>query len=109
LRSLISRSRRTSWEHGIAGEVSLRALAEDFVKVLPAGQYVKHGVYGFGTITVADAERTTIDFDEHGVKKFVTSLMVCELAGDVPPRPSRSNRRKKSAVTAGSRVSPASK
>jgi hypothetical protein len=106
---MISRSRPTSWEHGTAGEVSSRALEEGFVKVLPAGQYVKHGVYGFGTITVADAERTTIDFDEHGVKKFVTSLMVCELAGDVPPRPSRSKRRKKSAVAAGSKLAPASK
>lgn len=70
------------------------------MKVLTAGQYIKHGVYGFGTITEADAERTTIDFDDHGVKKFVTSMMVCELAGDAPARPARSKRRKKSAGAA---------
>jgi hypothetical protein len=109
LRNLLSRPRPASWEHGTAGAVSSRALEEGFVKVLSAGQSVKHGVYGFGTITEADAERTTIDFDEHGVKKFVTSMMVCDLAGDAPPRPPRSKRRKKSAVAAGAKVTPASK
>ena len=79
------------------------------MKVLPAGQYIKHGVYGFGTITDADAERTTIDFDEHGVKKFVTSMMVCELAGDAPPRPARSKRRKKPATAATAKAAPAAK
>ncbi len=79
------------------------------MKVLAAGQYIKHGVYGFGTITEADSERTTIDFDDHGVKKFVTSMMVCELAGDAPPRPARSKRRKKSVTAAGAKATPASK
>ena len=79
------------------------------MKVLPAGQYIKHGVYGFGTITDADAERTTIDFDEHGVKKFVTSMMVCELAGDAPPRRARSKRRKKPATDAPAKARPATK
>ncbi len=79
------------------------------MKVLAAGQYIKHGVYGFGTITEADSERTTIDFHDHGVKKFVTSMMVCELAGDAPPRPARSKRRKKSAVAAAAKVAPARK
>jgi hypothetical protein len=65
------------------------------MKAIPAGQYIKHGIYGFGTITESDAERTTIDFDEHGVKKFVTSMMVVESAGEAPVRPSRSRRRKK--------------
>ncbi len=68
------------------------------VKVLTAGQYIKHGIYGFGTITEADADRTTIDFDDHGVKKFVTSMMVVELAGEAPARPPRSKRRKKPAA-----------
>lgn len=77
------------------------------MKVLPPGQYIKHGVYGFGTITEADAERTTIDFDEHGVKKFVTSMMVCELAGDAPPRPPRSKRRKKAVISATAKSAPA--
>lgn len=70
------------------------------MKAIPAGQYIKHGIYGFGTITESDSERTTIDFDDHGVKKFVTSMMVVELAGDAPVRPARSRRRKKVAAAA---------
>ena len=79
------------------------------MKLLAAGQYIRHGIYGFGTITEADAERTTIDFDHHGVKKFVTSLMVCELAGDAPSRPARSKRRKKTAVATSEKAAPAAK
>ena len=63
--------------------------------VLPEGQYIKHELYGFGVVTESDGERTTIDFDSHGKKKFVTSLMTAELVGEAPPRPARSRRRKK--------------
>jgi hypothetical protein len=96
-------------EIGAAGELSLRAPQEVSVKVLLAGQYIKHDMYGFGTITEADAERTTIDFDEHGIKKFVTSMMVCELAGDAPPRSAPSKRSKKSAGVTRAKAAPASK
>ena len=70
------------------------------MKALREGQYVKHFQYGFGWVTESDDERTSIDFNEHGPKKFVTSLMVVELAGDPPPRPSRTRRRKKLPVAA---------
>jgi hypothetical protein len=76
------------------------------MKVLPKGRYIKHAQYGFGVITEADAERTAIDFDIHGLKKFVTSLMVVELVDDAPPPTARSKRRRKvtaaAAVAAGS-------
>ncbi len=75
------------------------------MQVLPEGQYIKHEQYGFGVVTESDAERTTIDFDSHGKKKFVTSLMSAELVGEAPPRPSRSRRRKK--VTAAKPATPA--
>ena len=65
------------------------------MKALREGQYVKHFQYCFGWVTESDDERTSIDFNEHGPKKFVTGLMVVELAGDAPPRPSRTRRRKK--------------
>lgn len=94
---------------GAARRLALRPPGEGSVKVLPAGQYIKHGIYGFGTVTEADAERTTIDFDDHGVKKFVTSMMVCELAGDAPPRSARPKRRKKTAAAAAVKAAPASK
>ena len=69
------------------------------MKALREGQYVKHFQYGFGWVTESDDDRTSIDFSDHGLKRFVTSLMVVELAGDPPPRP-RTKRRKKLA-TAG--------
>ena len=61
---------------------------------LSAGQYIKHFQYGCGIITESDASRTTIDFDIHGIKKFVTSLMVVEPAEGIPPKRSRTKYRK---------------
>ncbi len=57
------------------------------------GQYIKHSQYGCGVVTESDSDRTTIDFDLHGLKKFVTSLMVVEPAEGTPPK--RSKRKKK--------------
>ena len=69
------------------------------VRALAEGQYVKHFQYGCGVVTESDAERTTIDFDLHGIKKFVTSLMVVDPAEGTPPKRSRSKRRKKPPAT----------
>jgi hypothetical protein len=66
----------------------LQVLKEDFVHILRPAQYLKHAQYGFGVVTQSNAERTTIDFDLHGTKKFVTSLMVVELMpGEHPGKP----------------------
>ncbi len=65
------------------------------MKALPEGRYIKHFQYGLGVITQSDDERTSIDFDLHGIKKFVTSLMIVEPAEGTPPKRSRSKRRKK--------------
>ncbi len=70
------------------------------MKALAEGQYVKHFQYGCGVIRESDDERTSIDFDLHGIKKFVTSLMVVEPAEGTPPKRSRSNRRKKATAAA---------
>ncbi|MBI3668382.1 MAG: hypothetical protein HY237_01160 [Acidobacteria bacterium] len=70
------------------------------MQVLPEGQYIKHEQYGYGVVTEADVERTTIDFDSHGKKKFVTSLMRAELVGEAPPKAARPRRRKKVSVEA---------
>jgi hypothetical protein len=63
------------------------------VQVLSAGQQVKHSQYGLGVVTDSDAERTAIDFDDHGKKLFVTSLMNAELIGEAPANPTRPKRR----------------
>jgi hypothetical protein len=65
------------------------------LKALAEGLYIKHFQYGLGVVTDSDAERTSIDFDLHGPKKFVTSIMVVEPAEGTPPKRSRSKRKKK--------------
>ena len=69
------------------------------MQILRQSQYVKHGQYGLGVVRDSDAERTTIDFDLYGLKKFVTPMMVVELlAGSAPAKPSTSGRPKKMAA-----------
>ncbi|HWY06473.1 MAG TPA: hypothetical protein VNY24_06405 [Candidatus Acidoferrales bacterium] len=73
---------------------------------LSTGQYIKHFQYGCGVITESKSDRTTIDFDAHGIKIFVTSLMVVELAEGTPPKRRRAKRPKppKPAPTLNARV-----
>jgi hypothetical protein len=67
------------------------------VQVLEEGQTVRHEQYGVGTVTESNADRTTIDFDDYGVKKFVTSIWSAEIIGDAPAeRPTRRRSRKSS-------------
>ena len=68
------------------------------MKALAEGLYIKHFQYGLGVVTDSDSERTSIDFNLHGPKKFVTSIMVVEPAEGTPPRRSRSKRKKKVTV-----------
>ena len=63
-----------------------------------AGQYVHHSKYGNGTIVERDDERTTIDFDTAGVKKFVTSLATLEAAEGVAPKKKRASSRRRKIV-----------
>ncbi len=70
------------------------------MKALQEGAYIKHFQYGLGVVTESDSERTSIDFDLHGMKKFVTSIMVVELAEGTPPKRSRAKRKKKAAAPA---------
>ena len=58
--------------------------------ILRQSQYLRHSTYGLGVVTESNAERTTIDFDDHGIKKFVTALMAVELLkGEAPSKPAR--------------------
>jgi len=65
---------------------------------LAEGLYIKHFQYGCGVVTESNVERTTIDFDTHGLKKFVTSMMVVEPAEGTPPKRPRAKRAKKVAA-----------
>ena len=56
------------------------------MEALPQGQYVRHYRYGFGLVTASNQEITSIDFESHGSKNFVTSLMDVEVSDLTPPK-----------------------
>ena len=66
------------------------------MQVLQEGQSIRHEQYGVGVVTESNFERTTIDFDSHGVKKFVTSIWIAELIGE--PTGVRPKRRRRKTV-----------
>jgi hypothetical protein len=71
------------------------------VQILVEGQSIRHQQYGMGTVTESNTERTTIDFDDHGVKKFITSMWSAELVGEPPAQPpTRRRARRKTAKKA---------
>jgi hypothetical protein len=55
------------------------------------GDRVAHGQYGPGTVTELDIYHTVIDFDGHGLRRFVTNRVVLEPTLD--PGPSATERR----------------
>lgn len=68
---------------------------EDVVQAMQEGQTIKHEVYGLGIVTSSDQDRTAVDFDDHGPKLFVTSMMNAELIGEAPATPPKTKRRRK--------------
>jgi len=67
---------------------------------LTAGQYIRHSKYGTGTILERDEERTTVEFDTAGVRKFVTSLAAFEIAeGEAPLKKKRGSKRRVKATS----------
>ena len=69
------------------------------MKALEEGAYIKHFQYGLGVVTESNSDRTSIDFDLHGMKKFVTSIMVVDAAEGAPPKRRRSKKAKKLVAT----------
>ena len=65
-------------------------------KPLSAGQWLRHQQFGLGVTVRSDEQRTTIDFDDHGRKVFVTGMLEVELTA-VPDRP-RARRSRKTAA-----------
>jgi hypothetical protein len=62
---------------------------------LAVADRVLHAEYGLGKIIALDERYTTIDFDEAGVKKFVTDLVrLTRSDAPAPAKPSRASRAK---------------
>jgi hypothetical protein len=73
---------------------------EGTVQAMQEGQTIKHDVYGLGIVTASDMDRTSVDFDDHGPKLFVTSIMTAELIGEAPATPPKTKRRRKASTAA---------
>ncbi len=65
---------------------------------LKAGQYIRHSKYGCGTIVERDEDRTTVDFDTFGVRKFVTALAAFEVAQGEAPKKKRAVSKRRAKV-----------
>ena len=63
---------------------------------------VSHARFGPGVVVAIDAHYTTIEFDESGVRKFVTTLVQLEASDlPVPVKPAARRRRSTEAHRSG--------
>jgi hypothetical protein len=60
------------------------------------GDRVLQATYGAGTLTDVNEFHTVIDFDQHGVRKFVTKLVVLESTTEPAPPRAKGARRARS-------------
>lgn len=65
-------------------------------QVLAEGQWVSHALFGVGVTARSTGERTTIKFDLHGLKTFVTQMLQVERIA-APDRPAAAPRRSRKA------------
>ena len=64
------------------------------MKLHPIGARVAQMSYGAGTVTLVNEYHTIIDFDEHGLRTFVTRMVQLEPSNTVAPaRPKRARRK----------------
>jgi hypothetical protein len=64
------------------------------VKLHSIGARVAQVSYGAGTVTSANEYHTVIDFDEHGLRTFVTRMVQLERSNTVAPERPKRGRRK---------------
>ena len=70
-------------------------MAKNSSRAFSANERVSHSIYGLGTINEINELHTTIDFDQNGRRKFVTSIVQLEPT-DVPaPAPTGGRARSK--------------
>jgi hypothetical protein len=61
--------------------------------------------YGAGTVTEVDTYHTVIDFDQHGVRRFVTNLVQLTPTTDPAPPRAPARRAKRAAAKKASELS----
>ena len=76
-------------------------------KRFDVGARISEPTYGVGSVIAVEDAYTRIDFDEHGIKKFLTSLARFEHSNAPAPAGARKRKRKTAAKTTKSKVAPA--
>jgi len=65
------------------------------MKSMSVSSRVIHEKYGLGVIPEVDPQYTTINFDDHGRKKFVTEIVSLRASDEPPPKRRRGGRKAK--------------
>jgi hypothetical protein len=73
-------------------------LKEADVRGYAIGDRVSQPQYGTGTIRLVDEYHTVIDFDDHGIRRFATSMVKLERSSTVEPGKPPKRTRKKAAA-----------
>ena len=68
------------------------------------GAQVEHQKFGLGTVMSSSEERIVIKFDDHGEKKFVTTMVMGSLKKSDRPAPAEKKGRAKTKTTAPAAV-----
>ncbi len=76
-------------------------------KRFDVGARISEPTYGAGSVIAVEDAYTRIDFDEHGIKKFLTSLARFEHSTAPAPAGARKRKRKTAAKTVRSKTAPA--
>ena len=76
-------------------------------KRFDVGARISEPTYGVGSVIAVEDAYTRIDFDEHGIKKFLTSLARLEHSNAPAPAGARKRKRKTAAKTVKSTTVPA--
>ena len=65
------------------------------MRLFTKGNRVTQPQYGAGTITSTDDQYTVIEFDQHGRRTFITTLVTLDATDEpAPTRAGRENRRR---------------
>ena len=71
----------------------------------PPQDRIDHSVYGLGTIVEVNEQHTTIDFDEVGIKKFMTSMVgLSSSSTSAPDKPGKRKKKKSSKGTSSAKL-----
>jgi hypothetical protein len=75
----------------------------------PQGAQVEHQRFGLGTVMSSNEEHIVIKFDDHGEKKFVTTIVVTALkkSDRQPPVEKRASRTRKRKLAPAAAPAPA--